>query len=409
MNSNLLDKIPSMLSGEELYNRLTDLPEYDRSIQTKNQTERILSLSTLYDIYLPSEMSIEIYSKLYLALMRSLQKKYTKATIQQSYQNHNSIIGRESRGIIGGSDSFSIIGRSGIGKTSAINRAISIVSNHQIIEFDKPAISIIPCLKVECPWDASVKSMLLSILREVDQYLGTTYSINASKKRITTDMLIGMVAQVSMQHIGILIIDEIQNCVGSRNGRGLVAMLTQLINSSGISIGLIGTPETLSLFESAFQLARRSLGLQYNSLKKDNYFNSFCKILFGYQYVKNRTEITPQIIDWLYDHSDGITAVVVSLIHDAQELAISTGYEKLDLNSLNQAYEERLQLLHGYIHPQNIVQPKPKKKEPQIITSKPPKTDEPCSILDLSKKSKEEGLDFIELLKEYFTVEEIKI
>lgn len=164
MNSNLLDKIPPMLSGEELYNRLTDLPEYDRSIQTKNQTERILSLSTLYNIYLPSEMSIEIYSKLYLALVRSLQKKYTKAAIQQSYQNHNSIIGRESRGIIGGSDSFSIIGRSGIGKTSAINRAISIVSNHQIIEFDKPAIRIIPCLKVECPWDASVKSMLLSIL-----------------------------------------------------------------------------------------------------------------------------------------------------------------------------------------------------------------------------------------------------
>lgn len=242
-------------------NKLTDLPEYNRSIQTKNQTERILSLSTLYDIYLPSEMSVEIYSKLYLALVRSLQKKYTKAAIQQSYQNHNSIIGRESRGIIGGSDSFSIIGRSGIGKTSAINRAISIVSNHQIIKFDKPAIRIIPCLKVECPWDASVKSMLLSILREVDQYLGTTYFINASKKRITTDMLIGMVAQVSMQHIGILIIDEIQNCVGSRNGRGLVAMLTQLINSSGISIGLIGTPETLSLFESAFQLARRSLGL----------------------------------------------------------------------------------------------------------------------------------------------------
>lgn len=71
MNSNLLDKIPPMLSGEELYNRLTDLPEYDRSIQTKNQTERFLSLSTLYDIYLPSEMSVEIYSKLYLALVRS--------------------------------------------------------------------------------------------------------------------------------------------------------------------------------------------------------------------------------------------------------------------------------------------------------------------------------------------------
>lgn len=222
-------------------------------------------------------------------------------------------------------------------------------------------------------------------------------------------MLIGMVAQVSMQHIGILIIDEIQNCVGSRNGRGLVAMLTQLINSSGISIGLIGTPETLSLFESAFQLARRSLGLQYNSLKKDSYFNSFCKILFGYQYVKNRTEITPQIIDWLYDHSDGITAVVVSLIHGAQELAISTGYEKLDLYSLNQAYEERLQLLHGYIHPQTTISQPVKFKRKQSITSKPKQIEHSCTISELAKQSKEEGLDFIELLKEYFTIEEIRV
>ena len=60
MNINLLDKIPPMLSGEELYNRLTDLPEYERSIQTKNQTERILSLSTLYDIYLPWNINLHI-------------------------------------------------------------------------------------------------------------------------------------------------------------------------------------------------------------------------------------------------------------------------------------------------------------------------------------------------------------
>lgn len=256
---NLVEKMPEMLSGKELYDRLTDLPEYSEEVRRKSQTERLIALSTLYDIYLPSEMSVEIYSKLYLALLRSLQKKGTRAAVQQSYQNHNMIIQKESRGIIGGSDSFSIVGCSGIGKSSAINRAISIITKNRMIEIEKPVTRIIPCLIVQCPWDASVKSMLLEILRKSDELLETDYYSNALKVRATTDVLIGVVAQVALQHIGLLIIDEIQNCVTAKGGKGLVSMLTQLINSSGISIGLIGTPDTLSLLESAFQLARRSL------------------------------------------------------------------------------------------------------------------------------------------------------
>lgn len=278
-NMDLIAKMPQMLSGKELYDRLTDLPEYSEEVRRKSQTERLIALSTLYDIYLPSEMSVEIYSKLYLALLRSLQKKGTRAAVQQSYQNHNMIIQKESRGIIGGSDSFSIVGCSGIGKSSAINRAISIITKNRMIEIEKPITRIIPCLIVQCPWDASVKSMLLEILRKSDELLETDYYSNALKVRATTDVLIGVVAQVALQHIGLLIIDEIQNCVTAKGGKGLVSMLTQVINSSGISIGLIGTPDTLSLLESAFQLARRSLGLQYNTLNNDEYFNGFCRLL----------------------------------------------------------------------------------------------------------------------------------
>ena len=39
---------------------------------------RLIELSELYRIYIPFPMTTEIYSKLYLALLRSLQKKMTK-------------------------------------------------------------------------------------------------------------------------------------------------------------------------------------------------------------------------------------------------------------------------------------------------------------------------------------------
>ena len=410
MNSmDLIKQMPEMLSGQELYEKRADIPAYNEEIRGKSQTERLINLSAIYEIYLPSEMSIEIYSKLYLALLRSLQKKGTNVAVQQAYQNHNAIMRRENRGIIGGSDSFSIVGCSGIGKSSAINRAISIITQDKMIELHNASTRIIPALIVQCPWDASVKSLLLEILRKSDELLETNYYGNALKARATTDVLIGIVSQVALQHIGLLIIDEVQNCVASKSGKGLVAMLTQLINSSGISIGMIGTPETLSLFESAFQLARRSLGLQYNALNNDEFFSGFCKLLFKYQYVQKKVEITEQMVDWLYEHSGGVTSIVVSLIHDAQEIAILTGYEILDISMLNQAYEKRMQLLHDYIRPAATVKNTATKRKKKSIEKAVISSEEDYSISDLVQKSKAENLDIVELFREHFTVEEVTL
>ena len=408
-NVDLIKQMPEMLSGQELYEKLADIPVYNEEIRWRSQTERLIELSTLYEIYLPSEMSIEIYSKLYLALLRSLQKKGTNVAVQQAYQNHNAIMRKENRGIIGGSDSFSIVGCSGIGKSSAINRAISIITKNKMIEIQNPSVRIIPCLVVQCPFDASVKSMLLEIFRKSDELLETNYYSSALKARATTDVLIGIVSQVALRHIGLLVIDEIQNCVTAKSGKNLVAMLTQLINSSGISICLVGTPETLSLFESAFQLARRSLGLQYNSLNNDEFFKGFCKLLFKYQFVQKKAEITEQMVDWLYEHSGGVTSIVVSLIHDAQEIAILTGYEILDISMLNQAYEKRMQLLHDYIRPAATVKNTATKRKKKSIEKAVISSEEDYSISDLVQKSKAENLDIVELFREHFTVEEVTL
>ena len=97
-----------------------------------------MALSDLYRIYILSQMSLEIYSKLYLALLRSMQKKGTKLAVQQQNQNYRAIMQQEYSGIMGGSDSFTIIGTSGIGKSSAISRAINLITENRVIEADNP-------------------------------------------------------------------------------------------------------------------------------------------------------------------------------------------------------------------------------------------------------------------------------
>lgn len=184
-------------------------------------------------------------------------------------------------GILGGADSFTVIGSSGIGKSSAINRAIDQIIATGIIETKEPYSRIIPCIVVQCPFDSSVKGLLLEILRKVDECLNSQYYENALRVRATTDMLIGNVSQVALNHIGLLVVDEIQNVCNSRHGKSLVGMLTQLINNSGISICMVGTPESAVFFEQAMQLARRSLGLQYKAIEYNAYFRDFCRTLFS--------------------------------------------------------------------------------------------------------------------------------
>lgn len=410
MNS-IIELLPEMKAGDALISALSVLPAYDANIRLQNEAVRLIALSDLYKIYIPSPMTTEIYSKLYLALLRSLQKKMTKTAVIQQNQNHKAIQQQEYSGIMGGSDSFTIIGNSGIGKSSAISRSLSLLQADGIIETGNPYAKIIPCVVVQCPFDSSVKGMLLEILRKVDEILGSDYYKNALKIRVTTDMLIGSVSQVAINHIGLLVVDEIQNVVNSKNGKSLVGMLTQLINNSGISICMVGTPESSLFFEQAMQLARRSLGLQYTSLPYDRYFYDFCCTLFSYQYTKHKAEITDAIINWLYEHSGGIISVVVSLIHDAQEIAILNGKEILNIDTLNEAYKKRLSMLHSYIEPtiKHRKQTATKKK------AKPEPKSEYCDIADdfsiaeLVATAKSNNSDIVKLLKAHIAIEEVRI
>ena len=409
--NDILKLIPEMKAGNALISALSVLPDYDENIRSQNEAVRLIALSDLYKIYIPSPMTTEIYSKLYLALLRSLQKKMTKTAIIQQNQNHRAIQQQEYTGIMGGSDSFTIIGNSGIGKSSAISRSLSLLQADGIIETQKPYTKIIPCVVVQCPFDSSVKGLLLEILRKVDEIIGSDYYKNALKIRVTTDMLIGSVSQVAINHIGLLVVDEIQNVVNSKHGKSLVGMLTQLINNSGISICMVGTPESSLFFEQAMQLARRSLGLYYQSLECDRYFYDFCCTLFSYQYTKHKVEITDAIINWLYEHSGGIVSVVVSLIHDAQEISILNGKEILSIETLNEAYKKRLSMLHSYIEPtikhrkQTATKKKAKPEPPQAQSDI---TDD-FSIAALAAIAKADNSDIINLLKAHIAIEEVRV
>lgn len=421
----IIMQIPKMLTGNELKEALTVLPDYDGTVCQMDSATRLIHLSDIYRIYIPSQMSVEIYSKLYLSMIRSLQKKHTRAAVMQRNENYRRIQNRPYEGIIGGSDSFTIIGCSGIGKSSAIANSIQTATGNVILEIENPYTRIIPCVICQCPHDCSVKGLLLEVLRKVDEFIGSNYYKQALRARATTDMLIGNVSQVALNHIGLLVIDEIQNVCHNRNGINLVSVLTQLINNSGISICMVGTPESSNFFEKEMQLARRSLGLQYMELPYNQYFKMFCQTVYRYQYVRNRTGISDLIIEWLYEHSSGLVSLVISLIHDAQEIAIMNGNETLDLQALDMAYQERLKMMHDYIRPAIITKQSTtvrKKKaartkvsemkntgENKVSEIKKAMVREQTDIYKLIMNVRNTDKDIAELLRDYIYVAEVAV
>jgi len=362
--------LPRMLNKEELEDEIAIYPEYDPRIRNGLESARLLALEGLYNIYIPCKMSQEIYVKVFLALSRSLSRKTTLGAVKQYYNNMKLI---KSKGkysvdftgtnqpasekhftsIMGGIDSFSIIGESGIGKSATISRILDVISARKII-VSEDGTKIIPAISVQTPADCSIKGLLLEMLRKIDEVLGTNYYHHAISFKTPTDSIIGTVSSVVLNHVGLLVVDEIQNVISNKNGKALVGMLIHLINNTGICICFVGTPESAEFFSSTMMLARRTTGIMIDAMEYDEEFMEFCSILFEYQYCKKATELTDEILIWLYQHSAGNRSIVVGLIHDAQEIAIIDGEEEININTLSKAYTNRLGFLHEYIQPKGI-------------------------------------------------------
>ena len=149
------------------------------------------------------------------------------------------------------------------------------------------------------------------------------------------------------------------------------------------------------------------MGVEYGSLKLDDCFFRLCKTLTSYLYVKNDFILTDEIVQWLYSHSNGVTSVVVSLIKDAQEVAILDGSETLSIASLNKAYNQRLALLHNHI---NIKEVKHLSVKTKPISVQPlTEMDEENPITDAIAESKKNNGDLMSLIRSKIEVIEVQI
>lgn len=232
---------------------------------------------------------------------------------------------------------FFVIGYSGTGKTSAMQHVLELfpqkINHSEYHGIDFPYAQLV-WLKLDCPFDGSVRGLCGQFFAEFDRVMGdNTYSRFAGRRTATTDLMIPQMALLAERHgLGMLVIDEIQNLNAAKsNGtEKMLNFITDLINKIGVPVVLMGTDDAINVINDKMMNVRRSLG-QQGAIAMDLFDKNtddwilFVKKIWKYQWTSVQTPLTQDIMDALYENSNGLVFAVVWLFAEAQRVAIQLG------------------------------------------------------------------------------------
>ena len=339
-----LDAMPDMLSPEQFAKAVASYPPIPHDLAEMSPEERRGLLPSLASIYVPMPYQYAIYDTLY----RAIATTYRTADVVESTRAINAYYCSQSTNYATQADSGSILGVPGCGKTATVRRCLSTMP--QVIEHMEYQGQPCYCkqvlwLHVECPSDCSVKTLGFSIMAALDRAIGSKYLQSTQGLRSASASAIAVQTKILLanNHVGLLIIDEIQNAVmtarRNKQEKPLLRYLVEITNETMTSIYFIGTTLAEELFVSQEHLKRRTRGIRLAPFRPDRaYLDFVCKI-WPYQYTAQAAPLTTSICNKLYDCSGGIPAYVIKIFAEAEAQALLAGYNCINEKIIQQAVD----------------------------------------------------------------------
>ncbi|AXQ50901.1 ATP-binding protein [Lysinibacillus fusiformis] len=352
----LIEALPPILSKEEAFDQLSFLPMFHNSERNLSSHHRYHALLRLSRFYQPINQTLNLEQRFsgfirYGYVNRNpLHKKHVQALLDL----HNKLVNKEEFGlppdIRSSASSFTLMGYPGIGKTSAIERVLSLYP--QVILHQNPINLIqIVWLKLNCPHDGSLKTLCMDFFKKVDSLIGTNYFEKYGKPSNSVSSMVTRMGQVARLHsIGALIIDEIQHLLSASGTASEMMMnfFVTLVNEIGVPVMFIGTMKAKALLQKDFRQARRSSGqgdMVWQQMKQDDDWEVLITSMWDYQWTNEYTELTEELLNTVYEESQGIVDVAVKLYLLAQARAIDSGIEKITPQLIRKVAKEDLRLL----------------------------------------------------------------
>ncbi|WP_051556556.1 ATP-binding protein [Alkalihalobacterium bogoriense] len=244
-----------------------------------------------------------------------------------------------------------LIGFSGMGKTTTVNRILSNVP--QVIvhnEYNGQHFNQIQLthLTLQTPHNSSLKSLTLQFFMKVDELLGTNTFQKHVSRNLSVDAMLPLMGQVAHNiGLGMVVIDEIQH-LQNRGIQQMMNYFVTLMNSFGVPILFIGTPASYAVFQNEFRIARRVSGngeIIWKNLQNNEEFQFFLESIWEYQWTKKFTPLTEEMKNAFYEETQGISDLIVKLFANIQEESITNGQEKFTVNMVKKVAKKKFKLM----------------------------------------------------------------
>ena len=361
----LIEALPPTLSRAQIKKALRGAVSFDHEDIFADGRQRAHIISSLLDdFFQPLGEHVQLEERLSIMIRRGyVGRNLNDGSMNRQLQNGYE---RVMTGDLGAfrfqparstALSCSLIGCSGSGKTSTLNRVLA--SYPQAIFHEQYNFRQVTYLKVDCPHDGSLKSLCIQFFRALDQVLQTDFETKYTRKRHGIETLLALMCQTATAFgIGVLVIDEIQHLSRKRSG-GVEKMLNffvTLVNTIGLPVVFVGTPKARPIFEMDLRSGRRGAGfgaLLWEPMKGASAsggrsdWKAFSNHLWKYQWLQRRDEVlSEEVRDCWYDLSQGVLDIVVKLFVLAQLRAIVTGAERITSQLLRRVYDDELKPVH---------------------------------------------------------------
>ncbi|WP_163528058.1 ATP-binding protein [Halobacillus ihumii] len=349
----LIEALPPIMSEEEAFEKLGCYPDYDEKERELSPHLRYHALIRLTRFFQPVTQHLDLEQRFSRLLRYGYvgRNPFTPEYTKSLNTAHQSMTGEFStQDVRSTASSFTLMGFSGIGKTTAIERILS--RYHQLIIHTHPLnITQIVWLKLNCPHDGSLKSLCMDFFLKIDRLLGTNYYERFGGRRNSISSMVTRMGQIARLHcIGALIIDEIQHLLTTKDSGSekMMNFFVTLVNEIGVPIMMIGTMRARSVLQQDFRQARRGSGqgdMVWQQMKQDDDWEVLISEMWRYQWTRKKVELTEELNASLYEQSQGIIDIAIKLFVLSQGRAIETGEETITPAMIRKVASDDLKLV----------------------------------------------------------------
>ncbi|MFJ4049790.1 ATP-binding protein [Pseudomonas hunanensis] len=351
----LIEALPPILPEETAAQLIANFPQpVDPDELNLDRATRIHCIDRLRTVVQPFLIHLDLESTFSLLIRRGYVGRNPTSPTTVRHLHSLSGAQRYHDGFKSTAETFSLVGLSGIGKSTALHAILSLYPQtirHQRYEGKQFVQTQITWLKLDCPRDGSLGGFCQQFFVAVGRALGDEDYHKRYRPRNINDALQRMEQVASTFFIGALLIDELQNLHLAKTGgkESMLNFFLNLVNNLGIPVVFIGTNSMISLFSGVMRNARRCSGagvLEFKRFEKeDEEWRMLVENLWDYQWCRQKSELTGEVFEALYEHTQGVTDFLVKLLVLSQRYALQSGLETIDAESIALVSNTKMQIL----------------------------------------------------------------